>query len=200
MEQNVRNLWLRWNLLRLFAAGIISVTNLLIVRLIPGGWWLISVPALAIGFILTALAVTQWRVVWIYTALLVEAFLFTLALAATVFGFVFESYVPALLIAFTLILVSEHTLTTTASYSSQFSNQGDPAVLEFNFQTLSSSLKHLFRHLARDNLILATGFLISVAVVSLGAVGPAPSILSDPSLYMVIAAISLAGLLTMKES
>ena len=199
MEQNLRDFTLRWNILRAFAVGIATATNILTLGILPRNWWLSTIPMLVIGLIVAALAVAQWKSMWIWLTLLVQAFLFILGLSAAIFGFVAETSVPVLLIAFTLILTTEHILTAAASYSPQFSIKCERAILEFNLETYAASLNHLYRRLARNALIFATGFLISILVVSLGAISPAASILSDPSLYIVVASISLAALLTVKE-
>jgi len=199
VDPSLRRIAYRWNLLRVLLTGLVAATGLSILSVIPNGWLLLVVPIFTVGVVVTIFAVTQWDMVWIWVALFVQAFLFALGLSAVVFGFVGEVYVPILLLAFTMILVSEHALTTTSSYGAQFSNQRLLAVREFNAETLRVSLNHLYRRLARDTLILGAGFVMAVAVASLGTVGPGASILSDPSLYMVIASISLAALLMLKE-
>jgi hypothetical protein len=157
------------------------------------------VPIFALGVAGAVLTVKDWKTVWIWMSLLAQAFLFTLGLFAVVFGLVGEGDVAILLLGFTMILTNEHAISTTMGYSAQFSNQDGLAVREFNAQALRVSLKRLYRNLARDGMILGGGFVLSVAVGSLGSLGLSASILSDPSLYMVIAAVSLAALLTSKD-
>ena len=137
--------------------------------------------------------------VWVWLALLAQAFLFALALFAAVFGAISGAYVPALLLAFTMILASEHVLGRGLTYSSQFSRRGNTMIWEFNADALNATLSRLYKQLARDGLILGVGFALSIIVASLGALGPVVSVLSDPSLYMVIASISLAALVALKE-
>ena len=131
--------------------------------------------------------------------MLAQVFLFALGLFGVIFGFTSEGYVPVLLLAFTLILAGEHAMTTALSYSAQFSNRGELAIREFNSTALRISLNHLYERLARDGLVLGGGFVLSVVAAGLGAFSSASSILSDPSLYIVIASTSLAALLTLKE-
>jgi len=52
--------------------------------------------------------------VWILLVILVQAFIFTLALFGIVYGLIGDEYVPVLLLAFTMILANEHMLTTTS--------------------------------------------------------------------------------------
>jgi hypothetical protein len=199
MEQNLGRLRLLWNFLRIISTGLVAATSLLILLAIPNGWLIPLVPLSGLCIVAAIIAVTQWRIAWIWLALLVLASLFVSGLLAAVFGLIGEEYVPVLLLSFTMILMSEHTLTTISSYSAQFANRGNLAIREFNVEALRNSLNHLYKRIARDSLVLVMGFVLSAAAVSVGAFGPAASILSDPSLYMVIASISLAALVMLKE-
>lgn len=198
MEQNLARLRL-WDFLRVISTALVGTTSLVSLFAIPTGWSITIVPLSLLTLVAATLTVTKWKMVWIWLALLVQVFLFTLGLFATIFGLTSEGSVPVLLLMFTMILASEHTLTTTFSYSTQFSNRGNLAIQEFNAEALKRSLNHLCRRLARDGLILGIGFVLSVVAASIGTFGPAASILSDPSLYMIIASISLAALVMLKE-
>jgi hypothetical protein len=199
VEQSLIRLRLLWDLLRVILVGLVAATSLLILSALPTAWWIATFPIFILDVIAAILAVTQWRMVWVWLALLAQAFLFALALFAAVFGAISGAYVPALLLAFTMILASEHVLGRGLTYSSQFSRRGNTMIWEFNADALNATLSRLYKQLARDGLILGVGFALSIIVASLGALGPVVSVLSDPSLYMVIASISLAALVALKE-
>ena len=157
------------------------------------------VPILALGVAGAVLAVEEWKAIWIWMSLLAQAFLVVLGLSAVFLGLIGQGYVVVLLLGFTMVLMNEHALSTAMSYSAQFSNERGITIREFNAEALGVSLKRLYRRLARDSLVLGGGFLLAVVAGSISAFAPSASILSDPSLYMVIAAITLAALLTSKE-
>ena len=199
MEQSLTRLRRLWNFLRIICAALAEATLLLILITIPNEWLMPSAPIFVLGIVAAILALAEWKIIWVWVALLAQASLFSLGLFAAVFALTTAEFVPILLLAFTMILVSEQTLTTTLSYSGQFSNRGNLVVLGFNAEALMVSLNHLYKRLARDSLILGAGFVFSLAAASLGAFEPTAPILSDPSLYMVIASISLAALVLLKE-
>ncbi|HXX72251.1 MAG TPA: hypothetical protein VEI80_01040 [Candidatus Acidoferrales bacterium] len=199
MEENLGTVRLLWGILRIISTGLVLTTSTIILLITPATWWVSVIPFCAVSVVAAILAVAEWRMVWIWLVILVQAFIFTLALFGIVYGLIADEYVPVLLLAFTMILANEHTLTTTLSYSCQFANGGDLFVREFNAESLRISLNYLYKLLARDGLILGAGFVLSVVAVSFVTFAPAASILSDPSLYIVIASISLAALILLKE-
>jgi len=198
MEQDLARLDLLWTLLRAILEVLVTATFLLILLAIPMSWWMTLIPISALGVVSAFLGMKDRKIIWIWATLLAQAFLFASAISATIFGYTDEGSVPVLLLAFTMILLGEQAMTTALSYGAQFSNQGELSIREFNVKALTGSLNNLYRRLAGDGLILGSGFVLSVAAASLGAVSP-NYYLSDPSLYIVIASISLAALLTLKE-
>jgi len=199
MESSVARVQLLWNFLRVISTTLVAAISLLIPLAIPTGWLIPAAPVSILAVVAAILAVTDWKTVWVWVTLFLQASLFTMGLFAVVYGLTGQESVPVLLLTFTMILASEHTLTTTLGYSIQFSNRGNLAVQEFNAEALRVSLNHLYRRLARDNLILSTGFVLSLLAASVGMFVPTAPILSDPSLYIVIASISLAALVVIKE-
>jgi len=199
MEESLVRLRRLWNILRFISIGLIAAVSVLALLAFPSRWLVAAIPFALLGVVAAILAVTQWERPWVWLALIILAGLFSLGLFAAVFGLNSEGSVPLLLLVFAMILASEHVLSSTLSYSSQFSDRRDAAIRIFNADTLTASLKHLYRRLARDGLILGAGFVLSVAAASVGILGPTVPILSDPSLYMVIASISLAALVILKE-
>jgi len=190
---------LLWGILRLITTGLVLTTSIIILLAVPATWWVLVIPFCVVSVVAAILAVVEWRVVWIWLVILVQAFMFTLALFGIVYGLIADEYVPVLLLAFTMILADEHTLTIALSYSPQFANRGDLIVREFNAESLRISLNYLYKLLARDGLILGAGFVLSLVAASFVTFAPAASILSDPSLYIVVASISLAALILLKE-
>jgi len=199
MEESLVRLRRLWNLLRIILIGLVAGASLLALLAFPSGWLVAAVPFALLGVVAATLAVTQWEMPWVWLVLIILASLFSLGLFSAVFGLNSEGSVPLLLLMFAMILASEHVLSSTLSYSPQFSDRRDAAIWISNADTLTASLKHLYSRLARDGLILGAGFVLSVAAASIGILGPTVPILSDPSLYMVIASISLAALVILKE-
>lgn len=199
MEKSLRQLRLRWNLLRVISAGQVAATSLLILMAIPSTWWMVTGPVFMLGGVATILTVLQWKVAWAWLTLLVQGFLFVVGLLSVVFGIASGAYVPILLLALCMVMASEHVLSMTLNYSGQFSERGNRSVVEFNAQTLRASLDQLYRRLAWDGVVFGAGFLVSVAIAAIGVVGPAAAFLSDPSVYALVASISLALLVLFKE-
>lgn len=199
MDESLVRLRLLWDLLRVISTGLVVTTSILILLAIPAAWWIPCILFSCIGVVAAILAVIEWKIVWVWVVVLVQALLFTLGLFGVVYGLIDDGYVPILLLAFTMILVTEHTLTTTLSYSAQFSNHVDLTVREFNSESLRLSLNHLYKMIARNSVVFGSGFVLSEVAASMGSFVPTASILSDPSLYIVIASISLAALIVLKE-
>jgi hypothetical protein len=199
MEKTLGQLRLRWNLLRIISAGQVVATSLLILMAIPNGWRMVTVPVFILGSLATILTVLQWKMAWAWLTLLVQVFLFAVGLLSTVFGITSGTMVPVLLLALSMVIASEHVLSTTLKYSGQFSGRGNRSVTEFNAQALKASLDHLYRRLAWDGVVFATGFLISLTVATMGVAGPTVSFLSDPSVYALVASISLGLLVVFKD-
>jgi len=199
MEKILSQLRLRWNLLRIISVGQVVATFLLILVAIPNIWWLVTVPVFALGSVAAVLAVLQWRVAWSWLTLFCEVFLFVVGLLSAVFGIVSTAYVPLLLLALSMIIASEHILSMTLKYGGQFRWHGNRSVMEFNAQVLTASLGHLYRRFAWDSAVFGTVFLASLAIAAVSVVGPTVSFLSDPSVYALVASISLAFLIVFKE-
>jgi hypothetical protein len=199
MEVSPSQPFLLWNLLRVISAGLAAATSLLVLVIMPSVWWIITVPVFFVVVISSSLAVAQWKIMWIWLTLVAQIFLFASALFSAVFGIIGEEFVPVLLLAFTMILASEHILTSSLKYSAQFSRSGNRTAAGFNAKALRGSLRHLYRRLARDGVVFGSGFLLSATVATIGALGPTLSILSDLSFYVIIASLSLALLIVLKE-
>jgi hypothetical protein len=199
MEHSLRQLWLRWHLLRVICAGEIVATSVLIMMAIPGTWWTATLPIFLLGALATILTLVRWKIVWEWITMLTQAGLFVVALLSTVAGIVSVAYVPVLLLALSMLLAGERILSTIINYSRQFSKRGNPSALEFNEPALRSSLDHLYQRLGWDGAIFGSGFLLAIAVATLGVTTPPTSYLSDPSLFAIVAALSLAMLIALKE-
>jgi hypothetical protein len=131
--------------------------------------------------------------------LFAEVLLFSMSLVAALFSPVIAGVFPVLLLTFVMILFSDRTLHLFASHGAQFSTSVD-RLIDFNALAIEQSLTYLFRRLARNAVMFAGCYLLTI-VVLLGGFdlsGVAP-ILSDASLYILIISISLALLVSMKE-
>ena len=199
MEKSLGQLWLRWNLLRAISAAQAAATFLLILTAIPSRWWVVTGPIFILGGVATILTVLQCKVAWAWLTLLVQSFLFVVGLLSAVFAIASGAYVPILLLALCMVMASEHVLSMTLNYSGQFSGHGNRSVSEFNAPALRASLDHLYRRLAWEGVVFGTGFLFSVAIATMGVVSPTATFLSDPSVYAIVASISLALLVAFKE-
>lgn len=199
MEQTIGQLTIRWNLLRIIAAGQAVATFLLILAGIPTRWWPVTGPIFVIGCIATILTAAQCKVAWAWLTEVLQGALFATGLFSMISGINDEAYVPLLLLAFLMAIASEHVLSVILKYSPQFSLRGNHTVVEFNAHALRASLGHVYGRLARDGVVFGVAFLLSIAVASLGAVGMTIPVLSDPSLYLILVSISLAFLFVFEE-
>jgi len=199
MEQRLAKPGWLWACLRAISVLPVAATSLLILFVIPSGWLLPIVPVIAIDVVAAIMAITYWKTILIWVALIAQIGLFGLGLFAVLSGSTGEGYVPLLLLMFTMLLGSERTLTTTLTYSYQFSTRDNSEVREFNAEALRASIDYLPRKFARDSLILGLGFVLSLVAGSLIPPLTGSLILSDPSLYLVVATISLAALIILKD-
>ena len=198
MEQNLGQLWIHWNLLRLTSAGEAVATFLVILLAIPAGWWIVTVPIFLLGIIATTLTLVQYKIAWAWLTVLAQGALFTVGLFSAIFEINGEAYVPLLLLGFLMSIASDHILSLTLNYSGQFSRRGRSAVAEFKVPALRASLGDLCRRIAWDGIVFGGAFLLSIAIAALGAVGATVTLLSDPSLYVILLTISLAALIMLK--
>jgi len=199
MEQNLGQLKIRWNLLRITSAGEAVATFLVILLAIPTRWWMVTSPIFVLGLIATTLTLVQYKIAWAWLTMLVQATLFAVGLLSTISGINGDAYVPLLLLAFLMGIASDHILNMALNYSGQFSQLGNRAVAEFNVSALKASLGDLYRRIAWDGVVFGSAFLLSITVATLGAVGATVAVLSDPSLYVILLSISLAALIMLKE-
>ena len=198
MEQSISRLNNRWILLRALAVLQVVATTMLILATIPQGWWLLIAPAIACGMTAAILTVLQLRKVWASLTLLAEGFLFTIAMVSAIIGINGESYAPILLLAFTMLIATEHALDLILKLARQFSKPQKQSTMEFNLNALETSLHRQYRKLTWDGCIFGTGFLLSLSIAAIATSGSVPSFLADPSLYAVIAAVSIALLIVLK--
>jgi hypothetical protein len=99
-----------------------------------------------------------------------------------------------------MMMFSEHMVSLLSEYRHQFSTLTGERVLDFNSPALRRSLAGLYRRLARNGILYACCYVITIGVLLTGLdfsrVAP---ILSDVSLYILVISISLALLVVMKE-
>jgi len=199
MESSLRNLRLRWNLLRAIGASIAIVTFTLILVTIPVGIWILWVLPLLIGVGVTILAVIKCDVTWSRITLLAQSVLFAIALLSAISARGPVEDVPILLLAFVMIVGTEQVLTLISNYGVQFSISDSDFVTNFNIPTLQRSLDSLYRRLAWNGVIFGTAYLLSIAVAFLGSfLSPVAPALSDISVYVLVASISLAILIVLR--
>ena len=199
MESSLRNLRLRWNLLRAIGASIAIVTFTLILVTIPVGIWILWVLPLLIGVGVTIFAVIKCDVTWSRITLLAQSVLFAIALLSAISARGPVEDVPILLLAFVMIVGTEQVLTLISNYGVQFSISDSDFVTNFNIPTLQRSLDSLYRRLAWNGVIFGTAYLLSIAVAFLGSfLSPVAPILSDISVYVLVASIFLAILIVLR--
>jgi len=198
MEQAITQLNLRWNLLRTLILLQVTATTLLILATIPEDWLALTVPVVALGFTTATLTALQLKQSWAWLTLLAQAFLFCTALMPAILGITGESYMPILLLAFTMMIASEHGVSLILKYAAQFSRRQERSTIGFNLTVLQDSLRHLYRKLTVDALVFGIGFILSLSIATLGTTLPMAGFLSDPSLYAVVASLSIALLIVLK--
>jgi hypothetical protein len=200
MEKSVRNLRLRWNILRTISGAIVMLTFVLIMAAIPAPMAIFRALGLIIGIILATFALFRSDLTWARITLLAQGTLFATALLATVSTEGYAESVPNLLLAFMMVLASERILTLISNYNTQFSTRGQELLMGFNVPALGRSLNHLYRRLAWNGVTLGTSYLLSLALLSAAILlGPFRSILSDASLYVLVTSVSLAILIASRE-
>ena len=199
MEQSLKNIRLGWWLVR----GITSLgtffTFLILATLIPTQLEILRIPAIIMGMILSALVIIKCNVLWARIALISQLALFSVPLLSSLFLQV-PGVLPALILAFVMILLSDHTANLVSKYQRQFSTMDEKVILDFNWPILGRSFKFLYRRLALNGAVFAVCYLVTIGALLSGLdfSGFAP-ILSDVSLYILVISISLALLVTMKE-
>jgi hypothetical protein len=150
--------------------------------------------------VVSVIAAANCNLMWARIALIVELALFSVAMITALFSPEISVALPLLLLAFVMVLFSDRTMNLLANHGQQFSVLGEPLLLDFNAPVLQRSLAHLYRRVARNGVIFAGCYLITIGAL-LGGFDFhrfAP-ILSDVSLYILAISISLALLVSMKE-
>jgi len=199
MESSLATLRLRWNLLRGVASAIAIATFTIILSTIPVTIWFLWVLALLVGVVISILALVKCDLAWSRLTLLGQGVLLAIALLSVLSTGGPGENVPILLLAFVMILASEHILSLVSQYGVQFSTSNSAMRMDFNVPILQRSLDRLYRRLAWDGAIFSTGYLLSVAVASVGGIlSPITPVLSDVSVYVLVTAIALAILMVSK--
>jgi hypothetical protein len=132
--------------------------------------------------------------------LISEVSLFFLPMISALFLFGVPGVFPILILAFVMILFSDHMVNMVSDYGRQFSTISGKTFLDFNTPILEHSLRYLSRRLILNGAVFAGCYLVTI-VALLGELdfSRLAPILSDASLYILVISISLALLVTMKE-
>lgn len=200
MEENLANLRLRWDVLRGFAGTMTIATFVLILSTIPTSIWALWLLALIVGVLTSVIALVKCDFAWNMLTTLEQGILLGIALFSGVLKGAPGENLPILLLAFVMILVSEHTLSLISEHGDQFSPSNHGLEMDFNVPVLRRSLDRLYRRLARDGCILGMGFVLSIAVASTsGILVPIAPLLSDISVYVLVTSVALAVLIVSKE-
>jgi hypothetical protein len=200
MERGLGNLRTRWNLLRVVAAAIAIATFAVTLATIPLAIWILWVLVLLIGAAVSTVALVKCDVTWSRITLLAQSILFAITLLSAISTGGLAEEVPILLLAFVMILGTEQALSLIPNYGAQFSLSKSAPVTSFNMPTLQLSLDRLYRRLTWDGIIFGAAYLLSLTVASMGSLlsSVAPT-LSDISVYVIVASISLAILIVLRE-
>jgi hypothetical protein len=199
MGQGLGQLRISWNILRALSIGQAIATFSLILPAIPTGFWAVISPIFLVGCVAAILTVALLKVALARLTMLLQGTLFAAGLLSAVFGVNGEAYAPLLLLAFLMVIGSEHILSMTLAYSAQFSGRANRAVAEFNAPVLRLSLGLLYARFAWDGIVFGGAFILSLAVAAISAVSATVTILSDPSLYVILLSLSLAFLFLSKD-
>jgi len=198
MEGSLANLRLRWNILRSFAGAIAIVTFTLILSAIPTTIWALWLMALAVGVVTSVIAQVKCDFAWNMLTILEQGVLFGIALLSDLSRG--GENLPILLLAFVMILASEHTLSLISDHRDQFSTRNSALEMEFNVPILRRSLDSLYRRLTWVGAVFGIGFLLSIVVASAsGVLSSIAPVLSDISVYVLVTSIALATLVVSKE-
>ena len=199
MESSLANIRLRWNLLRGVASAIAIATFTLTLSAIPVTIWFLWVLALLVGVVISIVALVKCDLAWGRLTVLAQGVLLAIALLSALSTGGPGENVPILLLAFVMILASEHILSLVSQYGVQFSTGNSALGMDFNVPILQRSLDRLYRRLAWDGAIFSTAYLLSVAIASVGEIlNPITPALSDVSVYVLVTSIALAILIVSK--
>ena len=190
---------MHWRLVRSIVGLVTFSTFLILIAIIPAQLGALRIPALLVGIIVSALVAVKCTGMWARIVLSSQVSLFLVPLLSSLFvrGAV---VLPALILAFVMILLSDHMTNLISTYRRQFSAIDEKVVLDFNWPVLERSLTYLYRRLALNGTVFAVCYLVTIVALLSGLdfSGFAP-ILSDVSFYILVISISLALLITMKE-
>ncbi len=200
MENSLTALRLRWKLLRGVASAIVIATFTLILSTIPATFWILWLLALLIGVFTSVVALVKCDLIWNRLTLLGQGILLTIALLSAFSARVPGENVPILLLAFVMVLATEHLLSLISQYSAQFSSSNSATGMDFNVTVLQQSLDRLYRRLAWDGAIFGAGYMLALAVATVGNIlGSIAPVLSDVSVYVLVTSIALAILIVSKD-
>ena len=199
MEQNLKSIRIGWGLVRSIAGLVTFFTFLILAAIIPTQLGVLRIPALIVGIIVSALVSVKCSMMWARISLISQVSLFSVPMLSSLFLRA-PGVLPALILAFVMILFSDHIVGLVSKYGRQFSTMDEKVILDFNWPILGRSLNYLYRRLAVNGAVFAVCYLVTIGALlsglDLAAFAP---VLSDVSLYILVISISLALLVTMKE-
>ena len=200
MEDSVKKIQFGWAVLRCIAGSVEFFTFAILVAITPTQLELLRALAIVIGILVSVLVAFKCSLVWVRVALILKTSFFIAPMEAAVFASNISNILPVLLLAFVMILFSEHAVSLVSEFSHQFSVLRGEMWLDFNTSALGRSLIGVYRRLARNGVVFASSYVLAIGILLSGfSFNRFVPFLSDVSLYALVVSVSVALLVVVKE-
>ena len=189
-----------WILLRGLSSFWLVITAFAIASFYPT--WLFSITVLGpiVVAVFSLLAISKGNSAWGKASISTQAILFSILLISDTLMKAVSANLPVLLLTFVMLLFGVEFLTLVLSRHRQVSNWLADIEFEPNAFMVNKSLRDIHQKLARFGIIFAGCYVLTIGVLFLSeVVASSASVPSDIAVYAVLASVSLALLIILKE-
>jgi len=199
MENTVDSYIAGWNIVRILSSAFLLLTfGLLTISFPPWSLWVTGLVAL-VGSSFALVAVLKGDRNWARSASLITGVMFFCSLLWHTLSSTLEQNLAMLLLLFVLVLFSAENLNLLCRHQKQYSKE-TLAELPTSVTVLQKSTEEIHKQIGRLGLILGGCYIITIGIVYVGGLlSSFAPVLSDTSLYVVVASISLALLMIIHE-
>lgn len=199
MENTIDSYVAGWTIVRILSSAFLLLTFGLLTISFP--LWSLRITGLValVGIFFGLIAVLKGDRIWVRTTSLITGVMFFCSLLWHTLSSTLEQNLAMLLLLFVLVLFSAENLSLVCRYQKQYSKE-TIAELPTSLIVLQKSMEQIHKQIGRLGLILGGCYVITIGIVYVGGLlGSFAPVLSDTSLYVVVASISLALLMIIRE-
>jgi hypothetical protein len=149
---------------------------------------------------LSLLAVSTGKPEWGKFSLMAEAVLFSISLMSDTFSENVSAGMPVLLLTFIMLLFGAEFLNLVLTHHGQMSNWLSDNALKANASMMNKSIRAIQARLTQFGMVFAACYLLTIGVLfSSEMISSLAPVLSDIGVYVVLASVSLALIVILKD-